>query len=244
MAFLDANSLERLVPKLVTEGDVTGSVSLALHLERYQFASQWLRPGRVLDLACGVGYGTALLKHSKADIAEAVVVDISPEVIDYAREHYPGDGITFLSGEALSYKPDRRFENVVSLETIEHLPDPNAFLQRVLGDLLVPGGIMVASVPTTPTTDVNLYHLHDFTQRSFRSMFGQHGFTEVGHLLQIQRFKLLPLLLKEETRARDLRGNLLGYYLTHPVQMIRRAGATLRYGFSNHYFTVALQAPG
>ena len=37
----------------------------------------------------------------------------------------------------------------------------------------------------------------------------------------------------------DLRPNLLGYYLTHPGAALRRAAATLRYGFSNRYLTVA-----
>jgi len=244
MSLIDPYSLERMIPELVTEGDVTGSASLALHLERYQFAAQWLRPGRVLDMACGVGYGTPLLMQSKAGITEALGVDICPEVIDYAREHYQAEGITFLTGEALTFKPERKFENVVSLETIEHLPDPAAYLWHVLENLIVPGGVMVASVPTTPTTDVNLFHLHDFSERSFRRMFRKHGFTELGHLLQIQPFKVLRLLKKEEARVRDLRSNLLAYYLTHPMQMLRRAGATLRYGFSNHYLTVALRAPG
>jgi 2-polyprenyl-3-methyl-5-hydroxy-6-metoxy-1,4-benzoquinol methylase len=243
MSSIDANSLERMVPEQVAQGDVTGSASLALHLERYQFAAQWLQPGRVLDIACGVGYGTRLLRDSRPAITEAVGVDICAEVVAYARHRYQTAGMSFFVDEAVGFTPEQRFENVVSLETIEHLPDPNAYLEHVVRRLVLPGGILVASVPTTPTTDVNPFHLHDFTQRSFRKMFARHGFTELGRLLQVQRFKVLRLLKKEEARARDLRSNLLAYYVTHPLQMFRRACATLRYGFRNHYFTVALRAP-
>ncbi len=242
MPVVDANSLERMVPELVVEGDVTGSASLALHLERYQFASRWLRPGRVLDMACGVGYGTPVLKKSPA-VTEAVGIDITPDAIDYAREHYQAEGISFCTGDATAFNPEQKFENVVSLETIEHLPDPDAYFAHIARRVIVPGGIMVASVPATFTTDVNTFHLHDFTQRSFRRMFARHGFIEMDYLLQIQHFKVLKLLKKEEARARDLRNNLFSYYFTHPLQMLRRAGATLRYGFSNRYFTVALRAP-
>ena len=56
-----ADSLERLVPDTLDPDDATGRATFELHLERYRFASGHLRPGRALDLACGVGYGTALL---------------------------------------------------------------------------------------------------------------------------------------------------------------------------------------
>ena len=55
---LDAESLERIVPDELRAGERTGEETLRLSLERYEFAARVLRPGRVLDLACGVGYGT------------------------------------------------------------------------------------------------------------------------------------------------------------------------------------------
>lgn len=52
-------SVERLVPSVLSDKDITGDKSLALHLERYRFAAQQVAGGHVLDMACGVGYGSA-----------------------------------------------------------------------------------------------------------------------------------------------------------------------------------------
>ncbi len=53
---VDASSLERLVPDNRVEGVATGDETLRLHLERYRFSARHARPGRLLDIACGVGY--------------------------------------------------------------------------------------------------------------------------------------------------------------------------------------------
>ena len=55
----DGDTLERLVPDHIEAGE--GEETLQLHLARYEFAAAHLRPGRVLDIACGVGYVTRLL---------------------------------------------------------------------------------------------------------------------------------------------------------------------------------------
>ena len=62
------------------------------------------------------------------------------------------------------------FDTIVTIETIEHLPNTVQFVSRIAG-MLRPGGILIASVPTTPSVDGNPYHLHDFTERSFRRLF-------------------------------------------------------------------------
>ena len=58
---LDADSLERLVPERLSPEDLAGQETLRLHVERYAFAAEHALPGRLLDLACGVGYGTRIL---------------------------------------------------------------------------------------------------------------------------------------------------------------------------------------
>lgn len=73
------DSLERLVPEALDPRDDTGQATLALHLERYRFAASKLRPGRVLDLACGVGYGSAILGE-RPDVT-VVGVDVAPDAI-------------------------------------------------------------------------------------------------------------------------------------------------------------------
>jgi 2-polyprenyl-3-methyl-5-hydroxy-6-metoxy-1,4-benzoquinol methylase len=65
-------------------------------------------------------------------------IDSSAEAIEYANLRYSRPGLTFCVGDAMTFV-DGPFDAVVSLETIEHLPDP-AFIQRVTTSVLRPGG--------------------------------------------------------------------------------------------------------
>ena len=106
---------------------------------------------------------------------------------------------------------------------------------------LRPAGVLIASVPTTPSVDVNPHHLHDFTERSFRRMIRGHPLCERAHLLQVQAVSPAAVLRRSEERLSDSRPHLLRYYARHPEASIKRAWATLRYGFANRYLTIAWQ---
>jgi len=235
---VDASSLERLVPAELDARDATGRQTLALHLERYRFAARHARPGRLLDLACGVGYGTRLVADEAAGVAEAVGVDVAPEAVAYARDHYARPGVRFEVCDALAFRDAAGFDTIVSLETIEHVPDPQRLVAHLAG-LLRPGGVLVASAPTTPSTDVNLHHLHDFTDRSFARLFEPHGLLAAASFRQVQPYRLFATVARREQRLADMRPALLRYYATHPGAAFRRLAATLRYGFTNRYLTVA-----
>jgi hypothetical protein len=101
----------------------------------------------------------------------------------------------------------------------------------------------VASVPTTPSVDLNPHHRHDFTERSFRGLAAGHGLTEQGCLRQVQPVSVTSVLRRSEARMGDLRAGLPRYYASHPRALLRRIGATLRHGFSNRYLTVAWRSP-
>ena len=162
----EASTIERIVPESVSPGDATGQATLEFHLQRYRFAATHLRPGRLLDIACGVGYGTRLLAVEGDGVTEAVGVDVAEDAIDHASRHYALPTVRFLQHDAMTFHDESGFHSIVSLETFEHIRDPDALLAR-LGGLLLPGGVIIASVPTTPSVDVNPYHLGDFTERSF-----------------------------------------------------------------------------
>ncbi len=238
---IDSDSLERLVPDRAAPWGVTGSKTLALHLQRYAFALEHAKPGRLLDAACGVGYGTRLLSDQAPGV-EAHGLDISEQTIAYARKRYGNAATHFTWADALRFNDPEGFDTIVSLETIEHVPDPPALVAHLL-TLLRPGGVFVASVPTTPTTDVNPHHLHDFTQKSFRHMVEAHGLEEIASTQQVHSVNPLTMLTRKEARLSDVRRGLVRYYLSHPASLARRVGATLRYGFSIHYLTVAWQSP-
>ncbi|MCP5057783.1 MAG: class I SAM-dependent methyltransferase [bacterium] len=239
---LDSNSLERLVPDRTMGGDVTGRETLELHLERYRFAAHVAGPGRLLDMACGAGYGTRLLADACPERAESIGVDLSEDAIAYARERYGRTGVDYQACDATRFSDAEGFDTIVSLETIEHLPDPTGFSKHLL-TLLRPGGLLVASVPTTPSVDANPHHLHDFTEKSFRSLFEPAGLKEVARLPQVQPFELGGILKRSEVRHSEIRPHLLRYYATHPSAALRRIYATLRFGFTNRYLTIAWRAP-
>ncbi len=240
---LDTDSLERLVPDRLDPDDATGQQTAALHIARYEFAAAHIRPGRVLDIACGVGYGTRHLADRCADVVLALGADVCEEAIDYARQRYGNDRVRFIAADARRFSDAHGFDTIVSLETIEHLPDATGFVSHLV-TLLRPGGVIVGSVPTTPSVDANPHHVQDFTERSFRAMFRPHGLTEIACFRQVQPFKIAPLLRKREARSRDIRRNLPLYYVSHPTSLIRRMWCTARHGFVNRYITVAWKAPG
>jgi SAM-dependent methyltransferase len=239
---VDADSLERLVPDELAPGDVTGGEALRISLERYEFAARHARAGRLLDIACGVGYGTRLLADRGAGRIEALGVDLSPEAIDYARARYGGERTRFLAADAVAFDDPSRFDTIVSIETIEHLPCPADFVARLVR-LLRPGGLLVASVPTTPSVDANHHHLHDFSARSFRRLLAPHGLAERAALVQEQPWGLAAVLASSEPRLRGMRRGLPAWYATHPASLARRIASTLLHGFANRYLTVAWQAP-
>ncbi len=236
---IEFDTLERLVPDRLSENDATGTDTLRLHIERYRFAARYARPGRLLDMACGVGYGTRLLVDECPRIT-ATGVDISEHAVGYANEHYRAERVAFAVHDAMQYADPDGFDTIVSLETIEHVPDPPGLI-RHLFDLLKPGGVLVGSVPITPSVDVNPHHLHDFTQSSFRRLFLNLGLTELASFQQVQWFNPLPILSRSEARTRDLRSNLLLYYWKNPAGLSKRVWSTVRYGFSNRYLTSVWQ---
>ena len=236
-----SDSLERLVPTELESEDSTGHATLQLHLARYTYAAEQIRPGRVLDIACGVGYGSQLLSQHREEVS-VLGVDVSESAVAHARLHYASPKVEFRVADAMAFEDPEGFDSIVSLETLEHVAAPGALLSHLAG-LLRPEGILIASVPTTPSVDLNPHHLHDFSEKSFRQLVKRHtcGLREIGVFRQHQPVSLGAVLLRRERRMGDLRRGLIRYYARHPEAMLRRMGAMLRFGMSNRYATLAWQ---
>jgi 2-polyprenyl-3-methyl-5-hydroxy-6-metoxy-1,4-benzoquinol methylase len=233
--------MERIYPDSIEMNEATGDQTLLLHLERYAFAGKHLLPGYLADIACGAGYGSYLLASQYGAAVEKIfAVDIDEASIAFARNRYPHPLIQFTTSDALRFTAGVVLNNIVSLETIEHLPDPVAFVKHVSGQLAT-GGRFIASAPVTPSMDANPYHLHDFTVASFKQMFTDAGMREVSSYMQIQRYNPIPLLQRKEKRSEDLRKNVLGYYLKHPGKFFLRLSSLIKDGFTNKYLVVVFE---
>lgn len=159
----------------------------AEHLHRYLLARSYCAGMRVLDVACGEGYGSAIL----AQVAQEVVgVDLDHATIEHARMSYASaTNLNFAQGNALNLPfPDKYFDIIVSFETIEHLHDPVAFIREVKR-LVKDDGVCFIS---TPDRDVysssgkphNVYHVKEMDLSEFQSLMSDH-FAEVITYSQI-----------------------------------------------------------
>jgi 2-polyprenyl-3-methyl-5-hydroxy-6-metoxy-1,4-benzoquinol methylase len=238
---MQQNSLERIVPDVMATNEVMGNETLLLHLERYHYAGRHLIPGRVADIACGVGYGSYLLAMEYSQhVSEIMAVDIDISSIEYARSHYEHALIDFIVSDANNFNAEQPLHNIVSLETIEHIPQPEQFI-RHMSKQLVQGGRFIASVPVTPSMDANPYHLHDFTIKNFKKIFVRAGFKELHSYIQVQPYTLFSIITRSEQRSEQLRKNLARYYWQHPGKLILRLQSILKEGFTNKYLVAVFE---
>lgn len=147
--------------------------SAASHVARYALAKKYVTGKNICDIACGVGYGTSLLA---AEAKSAVGMDISGEAIDWAKNYFAKDNVRFFQADASADWPvDDRFDVIMTFETMEHVPVPEAFLEQVCGHL-ADDGVVILSVPNGPRdkrkTD-NPHHLHHFTESNLKSLIGK-----------------------------------------------------------------------
>jgi len=131
---------ERFLPSL------SGEIAYE-HWHRYAFARRFVRGKRVLDAACGEGYGTALLGSVAASV---IGVDIDMASIDRASATYgEGKRIRFIASSCTGFPlPSASIDVVVSFETIEHLTSADQLAMLIeFARVLTPEGLLVLSTP-------------------------------------------------------------------------------------------------
>ena len=96
------------------------------HLAVYEWIADRVHGRRVVDLACGEGYGSAVLGRAAASV---VGVDANPDAFEHARLKYTGGNVAFERDMIETWSGD--VDCVVFLQTIEHVQDPDAVLARL-----------------------------------------------------------------------------------------------------------------
>lgn len=235
---MELHSLERIVPDEMDQLQSWSAETVKLHTDRYKFAVSFINGGNVLDMACGAGYGAYTIATEKERSLESVTaVDIDASAVTYAQQRYAHPLISFVVADAMDFGEQHFYDAIISLETIEHLLHPAAFIKH-LNNILKQDGKLICSVPVTPSVDANPYHLNDFTERRFEQLLSANGFVIQKKMIQVQPFSLFSVLNKKEKRSEELRKNLGLYYITHPASLLKRIYSTLRYGFCNRYLVV------
>lgn len=146
------------------------------HLHRYGITLELVKNLKVLDLACGSGYGSHLMsKYAR----EVVGVDIDESAILYAKKSYIRDNLRFITGSAdRTLLENNYFDVVVSFETIEH-HDKHDEMLREIKRVLKPGGLLVISSPDKLNySDLrnfkNKYHVKELYEEEFKSLLKKH----------------------------------------------------------------------
>jgi SAM-dependent methyltransferase len=177
------------------------------HVAAYRLLAPYLPPGRVLDLGCGVG-------HSFAELAprETVGVDIDAEALEGQRRETVVADMRDLPFE------DGSFASVISVHSVEHVPDPERILDEVVR-VLEPGGTAVFVTPNrltfaVPNEVIDPYHFTEYAPDELgelcRPWFGEvkllglFGSERYLELVAGEKEQLHALLRKDPLRLRRL----------------------------------------
>lgn len=169
---------ERFLPEM------QGTIALE-HLHRYAMAKDFAAGKTVLDIACGEGYGSAVL----GEVATHVYgVDIAPEAIVHAKAKYQLPNVEFRTGSCADIPlADGMVDLVVSFETIEHHCEHEAMFAEIRR-VLRPNGVVIVSSPdkleyTERANHANAYHVKELYADDFQRLVEKY-FTHVAILGQ------------------------------------------------------------
>lgn len=137
------------------------------HIRRYASVRRFCY-GKVLDFACGTGYGSHMIATN--DYIEHVIgVDNDPKAIVWAKDEFKRDKVTYVASTGDKIK--QKFDTLVCLETIEHIKDTDtvpSLVERCEIDNIIIG------FPDKKTKHYNKEHLHDFVKQDVIDLFPNH----------------------------------------------------------------------
>jgi len=171
-----------------------------VHVARYRHALQFVEGHRVLDIACGTGYGLSVLRER---VSAVVGVDFDITAIADAKTRA---NVLLGDGRKLPFR-NACFDAVVSFETIEHMDNRDRFVSEI-ARVLTDSGILILSTPNANHTKpidgrpTNPFHIHEYTPDELSSELGKH-FVSVQLMGQVldSNFRVPPLWDEQEALA-------------------------------------------
>jgi SAM-dependent methyltransferase len=148
----------------------------AEHVHRYRRAARLLAGLRVIDLACGSGYGSAILRETASAVLgidnDAATVDMAQATVgtEHDVRFKTADAVQFLGGDL-----GGDWDAIVCFEGLEHLPDPRAAVEQ-LARHANNGMKLVISLPNSRTFEErNEFHVTDFGYEEAKETLGALG---------------------------------------------------------------------
>jgi SAM-dependent methyltransferase len=143
------------------------------HLVVYRWIAERCRGKHVVDMACGEGYGAAVLADAAAEV---VGVDANPEAFEHARLRYRASNLRFERALVEQFTDGAPYDVIVFLQTIEHVEDPRGLLAR-FRSLIAPGGVLYVTTPNRLTLappgaerSDNPWHVREYTPDEFAAL--------------------------------------------------------------------------
>lgn len=196
-----------------TEGDY---LIYVLHSATYDFALPYVAGKEVLDFGCGTGYGTARLAEPAL---RTTGVDIAPEAVAHARDHYRRDDLEFVTIGSIDTTDlpfdDDAFDVVVSFQVIEHVVAVDRYLAEIRR-VLRPGGTFLCVTPDRTLRlfpgqrPWNEFHITEYAPGDVAELLR----TQFAHV-EMFGMTAAPEILRAELR-RYRRTRLLTYPVTFP----------------------------
>lgn len=187
------------------------------HLHRYAIAMELAAGKKVLDIACGEGYGSNLLASKAAHVTG---MDIDQPTIEKAGAKYKRDNLSFAVAKAEKIPAaDNVFDLVVSFETLEHLQDHHAMIKEIKR-VLKPDGLLLISTPDKKNYSDNKDHKNPF------------------HLRELYRNEFETLLKSAFSQL-----SIFDQQMTYS-SFINAAGATGLDTYTGDYATIEKNKPG
>jgi len=184
------------------------------HLAVYRWIAERCAGLRVVDMACGEGYGSAVLAERAAEVTG---VDANPEAHEHARLRYSAPGLRFERGLVEEWDDSAPPDAIVFLQTIEHVTEPAALLAR-FAQLLAPGGVAYVSTPNRLTLappgaerSGNPWHVREYTPAEYEALVAP----------VFPAHEVLGLFHARKLRAHEL-ALRLGWDRVHPALRLTR----------------------
>jgi SAM-dependent methyltransferase len=138
------------------------------HLVVYEWIAERCAGLKVVDMACGEGYGTDVLARRAREVTG---VDANPEAFEHAQLKYTRPGVRFVRNMIeLHAEP---CDVVVFLQTIEHVPDPEGVLRHfkeMAGTVYVSTPNLLTLAPPGADRSGNPWHLREYRVAEFRAL--------------------------------------------------------------------------